>query len=874
MTRGRLTSQIQNDQLELFQLQNQLSTGLRYFLPSEDPASAQRAMALQRTIERKEQSLTNLNGAAASLTTTLDSIRSVSDSLNSIKADALGVVGTIANEDDRVGVIASIDQLIDELTRVGNSTFVSSYLLGGAERSSEAFQGVDTYIEYLGDESTPQTFVDIGQLFDTGISGTEVLGGISDSIRGTADLNPQLTPETQLDQINGGLGLSPDGAVEVTFVPTDTSEPTTQAVVDLTNARTVQDVARLIEANAPEGSEITVQIADNALRVDVGNGAITITEVGSGDTARELGIESSGAPVSSISGTDLDPTLRTTTLLEDLGGAKARGVVSSLGTNNDLVLTANTNDADLNGATVVYVDDDSVTAGVNESAVYDSGTNTLTVLIESGETTAAQVAAAINAEVTGTFTAEPDYRDQTSVAERGNGVVTAGTPTANIVGGVTGSIDLASGLQVTNGSDYVIDTSEVETVEQLLSLLNRSEYGLAASINDAGNGIDVRTRRSGADFAIGENGGETADNLGIRTYTGDSRLEDFNHGVGVVVAGTGDTQADIDADTRRQNTFLITGSDNGTPFEIDVDPVGISTVDDLIERINTSGAGEVTATLATEGNGIVLTRVSQADPAAPATALVNVAGGGQLTFTADTPGAAGNADSFVLDIQDSTPGGGTGVATAAYDPDTQTITVDLNGSTTETTASIATLISDELPDHTVTESIVGSVTSLESLSADLQGGFDTDEFTITGNMAERLGFVGEGEESVTSTGATLTSEDTNPLEVDSVFTALIRMRDALEAADVEALEYELESFDDHIDRVSFARAEIGVRLQNLEAIEQRLADEDVTLRTALSEEIDADLVEVISDYTAKQFAVQASLQTAGTLLNLSILDFI
>lgn len=873
MTRDRLTSQIQNDQLELFRLQNQLSTGQRYFLPSEDPASAQRAMALQRTIERKEQSLSNLNGAVASLTTTLDSIRSTNTDLNEIKATLLGVVDTISNDDDRIAAITSIDQLLEDLTRVGNSTFVSNYLLGGAERSSEAYQGVSQYVEYLGDESTPQTFVDIGQLFDTGIAGTEVFGGISESVRGYADLNPALTPDTRLDQINGGLGLSPDGAVEITFVPTDTSEPTTQAIVDLTNAKTIDDVARLIEANGPAGGEISVQIENNALRVDVGNGTITIGEVGTGDTARELGIESSGAPVATVNGTDLDPSLRSTTQLQDLAGAKARGIVTSLGTNNDVVLTANTNSADLNGVTIVYDDDGSVSAG-SEVATYDGGTNTLTVSIESGSTTAAQVAAAISAE--GTFTAETDYRDQSSFAERGTGTVVAGTPTASIAGGITGSIDLTSGIQLTNGADYVIDTSEVETVEQLLSLLNRPEYGLSASINAAGDGIDVRTRRSGADFAIGENGGTTATQLGIRTYNGDSRLEDFNLGVGVIIPGEGETQADIDADTRRQNTFEITVQDQGTTTTYDIDPVGIDTVQDLIDRINDTvvnggAGGAVVASLATEGNGIVLTRPDVVDAAAPATAVVDLADGGQITFAADTAGAAGNDTDFTLDIADS---GGTGPATATFDPATLTVTVDLNGSTTETTATIAALISTELPDHTVSESIAGTVTTVESLNADLDGGYDADEFTVSGNVGERLGFFASDETSATSTAATLASDDTNPLEVDSVFTALIRMREALEASDSEALSHELEGFDDHIDRVSFARAEIGVRLQNLESVEQRLSDEEVTLRTALSDEIDADLVEVISDYTAKQYALQASLQTAGSLLNLSILDFI
>ncbi|MEN0110512.1 MAG: flagellar hook protein, partial [Planctomycetota bacterium] len=85
---------------------------------------------------------------------------------------------------------------------------------------------------------------------------------------------------------------------------------------------------------------------------------------------------------------------------------------------------------------------------------------------------------------------------------------------------------------------------------------------------------------------------------------------------------------------------------------------------------------------------------------------------------------------------------------------------------------------------------------------------------------------------------------------------------------------EVNRLDDDLDRVTFGRAEVGVRLRTLETVEQRLADEEVQLRAALSNEIDADLVEVISEYNAQQASLEASLRASATLVNLSILDFI
>ena len=77
-----------------------------------------------------------------------------------------------------------------------------------------------------------------------------------------------------------------------------------------------------------------------------------------------------------------------------------------------------------------------------------------------------------------------------------------------------------------------------------------------------------------------------------------------------------------------------------------------------------------------------------------------------------------------------------------------------------------------------------------------------------------------------------------------------------------------------LTRVSFARADLGARTLSLDTIHSRLQDEDVQLRQTLSEEIDADLAEVISELANKQAAVEASLRLIGQTAQLSLLDFL
>jgi flagellar hook-associated protein 3 FlgL len=120
----------------------------------------------------------------------------------------------------------------------------------------------------------------------------------------------------------------------------------------------------------------------------------------------------------------------------------------------------------------------------------------------------------------------------------------------------------------------------------------------------------------------------------------------------------------------------------------------------------------------------------------------------------------------------------------------------------------------------------------------------------------------------------LQSADRNTVESDSVFNTLIRLKVALEQNNVEEIGRSIGRLDTDISRVSFARSDIGSRLQSLEVIGTKLQDENVQLRSALSNDIDVDLVEAISNMTARQYSLQASLQSAASLLQLSLLDFI
>ena len=149
--------------------------------------------------------------------------------------------------------------------------------------------------------------------------------------------------------------------------------------------------------------------------------------------------------------------------------------------------------------------------------------------------------------------------------------------------------------------------------------------------------------------------------------------------------------------------------------------------------------------------------------------------------------------------------------------------------------------------------------------------------TSTDTTNNGTGIVGTTGVLGTTTGGqpeVLIGTDTNPLETKGVFNSLLRLQDTLDSFDVTQIQRVIEMLDDDFNRLTFARADLGSREQRLDTLQIRLEDEEIGLKSLLSIEIDTDLVQAISELTARQASFQASLQLIGRTAGLTILNFL
>ncbi|HVX15075.1 MAG TPA: flagellar hook-associated protein FlgL [Pirellulales bacterium] len=983
----QLLEQMQEQQQTLTKLQQQISSGNQLLLPSDNPSAALQAVGLQSMLAQNQQYSTNLSTNSSYLSASDSALSQVNTLLNNVQGVALGAVGTTATSSSQQAAAQQVQDTIGQILSLGNTVFDGRYIFAGSSTNMQPYTLSSTGVEFSGNNNSLSSYADTGELFATNVTGNSALGGLSNDIGGV-DLNPVVTADTPLADLNGGSGVDL-GSLSI-------SDGSQTRIVDLSGASTVGDVVKMIEADPPPGRTVNVQITNTGLNVSLdsaGGGNLTIANVGGDSTASDLGI--AGTLLGStgpIVGTDLNPSVTLTTPLSDILGTKASAVIPAAGKNNDLLVQANTNGAQSNGVNVVYVNDawyqaapgitagnefttfsatgtpavaslkmsgpsadliltadtpgtaynnvnvnivsggamgdtataaydatsktltltvdgsgqtstDSAIAAINSTGIftatrdastepntsggfvlpadirnnaantYLTGTapNTLAVHIQSGASTANDVAAAI--DKTGTFTATPDISE---LGNDGTGIVTDSytdpAATGTTSGGSGVAFDQNSGIQIVNGGQtFTVSFAGDNNIEDLLNSINTAGASVLATINPSGTGINIQSRLSGSDFSIGENGGQTATELGVRTLTASTPLSDLNYGQGVEHVSGGD--------------FTIQRND-GVTFTVDISSA--TTVGDVINLINNNSTNlasgvPVTAQLDSFGNGIELIdddpsttanlSVSAINgstaaqnlglvpnnsgtsnpPTAGVLASATVVGAGTnngLLFKAQQPGTALNG----VTVQFNNTGVAEGSETVSYDSTAHTLTFDV-GSATTANDVISALANNP------TVSAVFSASLAPASGGGTNDGTGLIDPSATGALSG-------------GTPDTLSGSDTNPQEVPSVFTALERLQTALQNNDVPGIQRAMNLLTTAQQNLSDARASLGANEQAVSSLQSRVQTEQTQLQGALSNDVDVNMAQVISNLVSQQTAFQATLQVAGLMNKLTLLNYL
>ncbi len=501
-----------------------------------------------------------------------------------------------------------------------------------------------------------------------------------------------------------------------------------------------------------------------------GQGTGMVTDLGQSRTIpiTTAGSAAFGALSARVQGQrDLDPIMVADTRLSDLRGARGLGItlgsvnVNVGGTDITVDLTTAHKISDVASLiqTAIQTVDPTATVAIDPATgnrlAIANNTVAITISDVSSPAAAADLGIATTFAIAGGVGSDlnPRITGQTALSSL-NGVTVP-----------LGTIRLSNGGQTRD-----LDLSTAVTVQDVVNRVAALKIGIRVEVSSTdtnGDRLNFINELSGSPstgMSIAEVGGNTATELGVRSFSAQTLLSDFNNGQGVHIATGGVDPVTGLPDPSRDVDFKITLKD-GRSFDVDLE--NVQTVQDALDQINAAAAAagitpvEFQAGLATTGNG--------------------------LTLTDTTNGGAGS-----------------------------TAVVSQNGS------------------------------------------FAASDLGILGSF----------------TGATLTGQDRAKVAVDSVFSHLMALRDALLGNDERGISVATEKFEADISRLAMTRADVGVRTRRVTDAASRETDLKIQDTSLKSQVQDLDYTEAAVRFAGLQQQLQAALITAGRTQSMSLLDFL
>lgn len=152
-------------------LQMNLATGKKFIKPSDDPIGVSRSLRLNTEVANLEQYKRNAEDALSWLDTTetaLDNVVSVLHRARELTVQASSETNTV---DERKAVAAEIDQLKEQLVKVGNTTYAGSYIFTGFKTNYPLFDNSGDYY-FKNDPADPAQTLNASEIieFNVGIA--------------------------------------------------------------------------------------------------------------------------------------------------------------------------------------------------------------------------------------------------------------------------------------------------------------------------------------------------------------------------------------------------------------------------------------------------------------------------------------------------------------------------------------------------------------------------------------------------------------------------------------------------------------------------------------------------------------------------------
>ena len=195
----KVLGNIQRNESRLSSIQDQVSTGRRIGVPSDDPTGSVRSLTLRSNDDETQQSQQNLDLADAWLNATDTALQDVNGIVQRARELAVQGANETLSQQETNALSTEVDQLIGHVAQLANTRNGDRYIFGGFNTKSPSFDLLDlngdvttdpaaaTSWQYNGDNGDIQRAVAPGVKLGVNVTGDRVFPQVFDVLIGIRD---------------------------------------------------------------------------------------------------------------------------------------------------------------------------------------------------------------------------------------------------------------------------------------------------------------------------------------------------------------------------------------------------------------------------------------------------------------------------------------------------------------------------------------------------------------------------------------------------------------------------------------------------------------------------------------------------------------
>jgi len=520
MVANQVTFNMQRSLARYLDLQSSVSSGRRINKPSDDPLGTLRDLDYRTELSKIEQYRKNISQGSNWMSTYDSVLADVKDLLSDAKEIAVAMANETYDEAAREAAADEVQSIFDQIMQLANTQLDGRQMFSGFKTKIKPLEFSSQGVVYKGDSGTIEFEVESSMRQRVNINGADAFLKSFSVLGEDADLNVGVTLDTLLADLNGGNGIDLGTG---TFTVTDLNDLSNTSTIDISGTTTVDEAINAINAQlAADGLSMTVSLGDegNNLKVDTTQNGLISTDTVVNRLNNGLGVTPALGDIRLTDGAGINAVI-------DLSAATTVGeIISEFNAQAAAAGIANvTMGINAAGTGLEIADTNGVPLGLSIENI-STEDETASQLGIFGSVGSLLVGADLNPEVSYEITEISGstasdlglagvYHHDTAGSDL-DPLLTADTLLTSLnnrIGAPSGEFVIWQGER---SLTVDLDDSAFTTVQDVLDFINGSSLGVEASINDSGEGIQIRNADSYRSLLIEDVGdGRAARSMGL-----------------------------------------------------------------------------------------------------------------------------------------------------------------------------------------------------------------------------------------------------------------------------------------------------------------------------------------------------------------------